>query len=156
MARPEHISTETILAALVTRPEATAAELASVLEIGKSTAAKRLAAMEGTGSVRRIPGGREAGVRVADRWVRAGSPQTAPVAETGQECPKASTRLGRGALRAMVLDYVRSQPGEASPSAIASVLGHSAGAVGNALAKLADAGEVRLSSVSPRRYARAD
>lgn len=152
MARREHISTETILAALVTRPEATAAELASVLEIGKSTAAKRLAAMEGTGSVRRIPGGCEAGVRVADRWVRAGSPETAPVAGEDSSV-SAGVRLGRGQLREMLIDHLRGHPGEASSAQLSKVLGHSAGAISNALVKLVDTGDVVQTSEHPRRYA---
>ena len=145
---------DAVMAALAAEP-ATVAELAQRAGLGHSTTGKALVALERDNRVRRLSGGRDHGRRRPDRWAL-DSPEPAPAAETGQECPKASTRLGRGALRAMVLDYVSSQPGEASPSAIASVLGHSAGAVGNALAKLADAGEVRLSSVSPRRYARAD
>ena len=143
---------DAVMGALAGEP-ATVAELAQRAGLGHSTTGKALVALERDNKVRRLSGGRDHGRRLPDRWAF-GSPEPAPAAETGQAAP--TTRLGRGALRAMVLDYVRSQPGEASPSAIASVLGHSAGAVGNALAKLADAGEVRLSSVSPRRYARAD
>ena len=57
MARPQQISTETIIDALRARPEMTAAELADALWIGQSTAAKRLAALEAAGSVRRAPAG---------------------------------------------------------------------------------------------------
>ena len=143
---------DALMAALAGEP-ATIAELAQRAGLGHSTTGKALVALERDNKVRRLPGGRDHGRRRPDRWAL-DSPEPAPAAETGPAAP--TTRLGRGALRAMVLDYVRSQPGEASPSAVASALGHSAGAVGNALAKLADAGEVRLSSVSPRRYARAD
>ena len=143
---------DAVMAALAAEP-ATVAELAQRAGLGHSTTGKALVALERDNRVRRLSGRRDHGRRRPDRWAL-DSPEPAPAAETGQTAP--TTRLGRGELRAMVLDYVRSQPGEASPSAIASVLGHSAGAVGNALAKLADAGEVRLSSVSPRRYARAD
>ena len=68
MARPQHISDDTIIEALATEGEVTAADLADRLGIGQSTAAKRLAALEGTGSVLRQPGGRVNGVRVADHW----------------------------------------------------------------------------------------
>lgn len=68
MARPLQISDETILEALAAQPEATSTDLAETLGIGQSTAGKRLAALEAAGSVRRTPGGREAGRRVPDRW----------------------------------------------------------------------------------------
>ena len=143
---------DALMAVLASDP-ATVAKLAQRAGLGHSTTGKALVALERDNRVRRLSGGRDHGRRRPDRWAL-DSPEPAPAAETGQAAP--TTRLGRGELRAMVLDYLSSEPGEASPSAIASVLGHSAGAVGNALAKLADAGEVRLSSVSPRRYARAD
>lgn len=143
---------DAVMAALAAEP-ATVAELAQRAGLGHSTTGKALVALERDNRVCRLSGGRDHGRRRPDRWVL-DSPEPAPAAETGQTAP--TTRLGRGELRALVLDYLSSQPGEASPSAVASVLGHSAGAVGNALAKLADSGEIRLSSVSPRRYARAD
>lgn len=78
MARPLNVTDEAILDALTTRPEATSAEVAETLGIGQSTAAKRLAALEAAGSVRRTPGGRVDGRRVADRWAATASPD-APV-----------------------------------------------------------------------------
>jgi hypothetical protein len=148
-------ATDALMLALAVEP-GTVAELAQRAGLGHSTTGKALVILERDGRVRRHPGGRDRGRRLPDRWALADSLETPPVAEPRQVGPKDSTRLGRGALRAMVLDYVRSQPGEASPSTIASVLQHSSGAVGNSLAKLADADEIRLTSVSPRRYARAD
>lgn len=68
MARPPKLSDEALTATLAAHPEATAAEIADVLGVGQSTAAKRLAALEGTGAVHRIPGGRIAGVRAPDHW----------------------------------------------------------------------------------------
>ena len=47
MARPQHISDDTIIEALAAEGEVTAADLADRLGIGQSTAAKRLAALEG-------------------------------------------------------------------------------------------------------------
>lgn len=68
MARPTQITDDTIIEAFTDGEEVTAAELADRLSMGQSTAAKRLAALESTGTVRRTPGGRVNGVRVADRW----------------------------------------------------------------------------------------
>lgn len=172
MARPQQISTETITAALAARPEVTAAELAGVLGIGQSTAAKRLAALEVAGSIRRTPGGRVAGVRVADRWSLASaapdptaSDPTAPddagpepaLRETAQ--PETAVtkgsggRLARGELRSLVREYLASRPGDGvGPSAIGKALGRSQGAVSNSLATMAARGEVVLVSDKPRRY----
>ena len=67
--------------------------------------------------------------------------------------PGDRSRLGRGQLRGLVLAYLRDHPGEHTPTAVARALeGRSAGAVGNALAKLADAGEAVQTSPAPRRY----
>lgn len=78
MARPLQITDQTILDALTARPGVTSAKVAETLGIGQSTAAKRLAALEAAGSVRRTPGGREAGRRAPDRWARLDAP--APLA----------------------------------------------------------------------------
>ena len=79
MARPTQITDDTIVTALAAGGEVTAAELAGRLGMGQSTAAKRLAALEHIGAVRRSPGGRVDGVRVADRWSSA-----APAAGTAE------------------------------------------------------------------------
>jgi hypothetical protein len=165
MARPQQISTETILDALATRPEATAADLAEALGIGQSTAAKRLAALEVVGSVRRTPGGRVAGVRVADRWSAVGPPAGNPAqdatapggAEPDPPAPSQANdgagRLARGELGSLVRDYLAARPGEAfGPSAVGKALGRSQGAVSNSLATMAARGEVELVGNEPRRY----
>ena len=64
-------TTEVVTAALRTHPEATVIELAETAGVGRSTAAKCLAALEAAGTARRVPGGRDGGRRVADRWVPA-------------------------------------------------------------------------------------
>ena len=180
MARPTQITDETIVTALATGGEVTAAELADRLGMGQSTAAKRLATLEASGAVRRSPGGRVNGVRVADRWSSAAPaadtaepdvPEagadvpdtgvsdtggTAPVA-TGQANPAAapggSGRLGRGALGALVHNYLAARPGEAfGPAAVGKALGRSQGAVSNSLASMAARGEVELVGERPRRY----
>jgi hypothetical protein len=171
MARPQQISTETITQALEATPEVTAADL-----VGQSTAAKRLAALEAAGSVQRTPGGRVAGVRVADRWSVASTPattapgagmpgtgaiETAP-AEAAEHEPAAhelvvakdgSGRLARGELGTLVRAYLAARPGEDfGPSAVGKALGRSQGAVSNSLATMAARGEVELVGDKPRRY----
>jgi hypothetical protein len=79
MARPEKLTDEALTAALAAHPEATAAEIAGVLGVGQSTAAKRLAALETAGAVHRLPGGRVAGVRAPDHWSVAACGVAAPV-----------------------------------------------------------------------------
>lgn len=177
MARPTQITDDTIVTALAAGGEVTAAELADRLGMGQSTAAKRLAALEASGAVRRTPGGRVDGVRAADRWstgtaapdvpdaaADADAPDTdvpatggtVPV-ETAQGEPAAapggSGRLGRGALGTLVRDYLAARPGEAfGPAAVGKALGRSQGAVSNSLASMAARGEVELVGDKPRRY----
>jgi len=176
MARPQQISTETITQALAAHPEVTAADLAESLGIGQSTAAKRLAALEAASSVRRIPGGRVAGVRVADRWSVASAPDTAahgtsepstsvtetaapeavepePAAHEPVVTEDGSSRLARGELGTLVREYLAARPGEDfGPSAVGKALGRSQGAVSNSLATMAARGEVELVGDKPRRY----
>lgn len=181
MARPQHISDDTIITALAAAGEVTATDLAGRLGIGQSTAAKRLAALEGTGSVRRQPGGRVNGVRVADRWSAIAGPaddsekpdpdpkaahatastdgdgSTGAAGDEPSEAERAAEpggeRLGRGALGALVREYLATRPDEdLGPTQVGKALGRSQGAVANALARLEAAGEARLVTVSPRRY----
>jgi DNA-binding MarR family transcriptional regulator len=160
MARPQHISDDTIIEALATDGEVTAADLADRLGIGQSTAAKRLATLEGTGSVLRQPGGRVNGVRVADHWSVAtivadnDAGNATKTDATNPADPKSGgKRLERGALGALVRDYLAARPEEdLGPSQVGKALGRSQGAVSNALARLETAGEARLVSVTPRRY----
>lgn len=166
MPPPVKVSTDQVLAALEERPGATAADLAHDLGLGQSTAAKRLAALEADGAARREPGDGAGPQRLPDRWYLAAAPGVveAPpdevrpavceeVRDPGAGSEDAS-RLGRGALGAMVRDYLAAHPGEdLGPTQIAKALGgKSGGAVGNALARLEAAGEARLVSASPRRY----
>lgn len=167
MARPQQITDDTILEALADRPQVTSADLADALGIGQSTTAKRLAALEVTGPIRRTPGGRVAGVRVADRWSLASTapddagpgpaqPETAQP-ETAQPETAAtegsSGRLARGELGSLVREYLASRPGDDfGPSAIGKALGRSQGAVSNSLVTMAARGEVELVGDRPRRY----
>jgi DNA-binding MarR family transcriptional regulator len=168
MATTQKVSPEQILDALAAHPGVTSAELAEVLGIGQSTAAKHLATLESAGTARREPGGREGGRRLADRWsTTAPAPDdTAPddaVPEVtgdstaddgaGGEPARSADRLGRGALGALVREYLVARPGEdLGPTQIGKALGRSQGAVSNALARLEAGGEAQLVTASPRRY----
>src|SRR5216683_34305 len=62
-------------------------------------------------------------------------------------------RLGQGELRRQVTAYLAARPGDAcTPGEIARALGKSAGAVGNALATLADRHEADREPGKPVRY----
>jgi DNA-binding MarR family transcriptional regulator len=177
MARPPKLRDEALTAALTAHPEATAAEVAGVLGVGQSTTAKRLAALEATGAVHRIPGGRVAGVQAPDHWsvVVRGLPVVAPPehadpegiaseptpAEPAAEGPAIEDRtsedqagrLGRGQLGTLVHDYLAARPGESfGPAGLGKALGRSQGAVSNALSAMAERGEVVLVADKPRRY----
>ena len=173
MAGPTQITDDTIIEALGAGGEVTAAELADRLGMGQSTAAKRLAALEAGGAVRRTPGGRVNGVRVADHWSSAAAADTAEPSVANTETDLSATdgltppetvraepapasgagRLGRGALGTLVRDYLAARPGEAfGPSAVGKALGRSQGAVSNSLASMAARGEVELVGDKPRRY----
>jgi predicted transcriptional regulator len=158
MARPQHISDDTIITGLAAAGEVTTTDLADRLGIGQSTAAKRLAALEGTGSVLRQPGGRVNGIRVADRWSAIAGPADqaekpdpkaahatastdgdGPTGTTGDEPSQAERaaeaggdRLERGALGALVREYLAARPDEdLGPSQVGKALGRSQGAVSN-------------------------
>jgi DNA-binding MarR family transcriptional regulator len=81
--------------------------------------------------------------------------QPAPSA-AAPENPVASgdgSRLGRGVLGALVLDYLTTRPEESfGPSAVGKALGRSGGAVSNSLAAMAERGEVVQVTDKPRRY----
>ena len=166
MATTSKVSAEQFLDALGARPGASAAGLAEALGIGQSTAAKHLASLEAKGAVRRDPGGRDGARRLADRWYVTVEADSAPDdsdagadpvdgSESESTAPgarDATARLRRGELRDLVVEHLRAHPGEVSPAQLSRVLGHSAGAIGNALEKLSDAGQVVRTSDHPRRY----
>jgi DNA-binding MarR family transcriptional regulator len=206
-------SVEAVLDALRQHPDATAAELAELGGIGRSTATRTLANLETQGRVTRQRGKAEAGGRTApDRWAlvpdtpkdpdetqQPATEQPAteqptaeqPAAEqtdtsmsasqdqghAGQDTPPSSAdiasaeteetttdaaeptskdnsqRLRPGELRALVHAWLAERPGqEFTPTKIGKELGRSAGAVGNALATMTDAGEVTKTSAKPRKY----
>ena len=157
-------TTEVVTAALRQHPEATVIELAETAGVGRSTAAKCLAALEAAGTARRVPGGRDGGRRVADRWVPAKPrpPAGQPTADgdvdggTIGDGGVRAARLAKGELAALVVDYLSAHPEELGPTAVGKALGRSPGAVSNALQRLQVDGRVRLVSQAPRRYCIAD
>jgi hypothetical protein len=169
MASTSTPTAEALLQALGGHPGATAAELADTAGIGRSTASKLLAALAANGRVLRQPGGREGGRRSPDRWTLLASTPTTPPGDpaaasttaspaTGEAAKPAqqpqARRLGAGELRRLVLAYLADRPGQAlSPTAIATALGRSAGAVANALGILVSQGAVVQTQTTPRRYA---
>ena len=178
MGAPEHVSDAEVTEAVAALPGATAAEVAGALGVGRSTAAKRLARLEAAGALRRSPGGRTGGARVADRWfpapVDAGTPARAPgedrapagdaapsppgagttsESSVAEPAPEAPGRLAPGALGALVREYLAARPDQSfGPSGIAKALGRSAGAVSNALSAMAESGEAVQVAERPRRY----
>jgi DNA-binding MarR family transcriptional regulator len=176
MPATKKVSPAQVLDALAARPGATATGLAEALGAGQSTTAKYLAALEAEGAVRREPGGREAGRKLADRWsvavtddwpaaaaVEGASADSAGPAEAPEPPaeppavdaadPSPTDRLGRGALGTLVREYLAARPEEdLGPTQIGKALGRSQGAVSNALGRLEASGEARLVSTSPRRY----
>jgi DNA-binding MarR family transcriptional regulator len=157
MATSEQFSPEAILVGLAEHPEATAAELAEAVGIGKSTATRYLAALETEGKARRTPGGWSEGRRFADRW--SVTPAEAEIAAGGISAPSvppregSAERLAPGALGPLVLAYLAAHPGDSfGPAAVGKALGRSGGAVSNALAAMAVRGEVKEVTNKPRRY----
>lgn len=67
-----------------------------------------------------------------------------------------STRLGSGALRGMVEEFLTEHPGEHGPVAIGKALGRSSGAVANALESMVETGRAVRTGDKPKRYQCAD
>lgn len=137
---------DAILAAIAGRPSATTVEVTDAVGLGRSTVTKALALLDAEGLVARQPGGRDGPRRLPDRWTAATAADAPADDAQGQ-------RLGKGQLAGMVLDYLRANPGEHTPTSVAKALGgKSAGAVANALDKFTGTGEVVESCPKPRRY----
>jgi hypothetical protein len=161
MATPPTPAARALLDALADRPGATATELAEAVGIGRSTATKLLATLATQDQVLREPGGLKDGRHTPDRWTLPspastgdpGAPSTTTSAASAEQPLPGSGRLRPGALRDLVLACLAERPGQAlSPTAIATTLDRSAGAVANALQVLAGQGAVGLTQAKPRRY----
>lgn len=148
-------TTEAVLAALCDKPEATVAELSGATGLARSTAAKCLAALEAAGEARRLAGGREGSRRLPDRWEAAG-PRPAP-RRSAESTGEAAPRLAKGALGALVSDYLSAHRGEPlSATTVSNALGRSGGAVSNALERLVAVGLAEAVGERPRRYVARD
>jgi DNA-binding transcriptional MocR family regulator len=143
-------SEEAVIKALASQGELTSAEIATATGLGRSTVIKALGALEREGMARRNPGGREGRRRLPNRWSVASDGKPAAAGSSAQ-------RLRPGQLDGLVLDFVNRQGKDAvvGATAIAKALGRSAGAVGNCLARLTAAGQMRQVSECPRRYSSA-
>jgi DNA-binding transcriptional ArsR family regulator len=143
-------SEEAVIKALASQGELTSAEIATATGLGRSTVTKALAALEREGMTGRNPGGREGRRRLPDRWSVASDDRPAAAGSSAQ-------RLRPGQLDGLVLDFVNGQGKDAvvGATAVAKALGRSAGAVGNCLARLTAAGQMRQVSERPRRYSSA-
>jgi hypothetical protein len=151
MAATRSAGTEAVLGALSGRPGRTAAEIAEIAGIGRSTANKALAALETEGKAVRAPGGRDGARRQPDRWSlppKSKSPRSGAKAATGEP------RLGKGELTGLVLKHLRvHRDADLTPTAVANALGgRSAGAVGNALERLVGLGDAVKVADRPRTY----
>lgn len=170
-------SASRIIDTLKKQPDSSAAEIAERVGLGRSTATKKLADLEKAGLAVRVPGTREGSIRTPDLWSLASAPGprassehrsskggTAPEAKGAASRTKArpggsdrktkdsADRLPRGELAKLVREYLDTHPGAHSPTAIASDLQRSAGAVANALVRLVDEAEALLIQVAPKRY----
>jgi DNA-binding transcriptional ArsR family regulator len=94
----------------------------------------------------------------ARRRPSAGKARRTDASEPANPAAAGSGRLGKGALRTLVYDYLVAHSGDPdgeglSPTAVAKGLGgKSSGAVGNALIRLEEEGKVTLVKAAPRRY----
>jgi hypothetical protein len=138
----------------------TTAQVAEKAGLARSTATRTLAELEAEGLAERVNGGHDGKARVPDTWYQPGkSPKAGKKAASPNGAASVTQpsgdRLGKGELRAQVLDYLAAHPkAEFGPSQLAKpeVLGRSAGAIANALDKLAEDDKVRLTGEKPRRY----
>ncbi len=98
--------------------------------------------------------GRNGTGRNGNRAAGAARGRAATKAESRVNAKSGIPRLGMGALRQQVLDYLQQHVGEdLSPTQVANALGgRSSGAVGNALETLTKQGQVTKTSDAPRRF----
>ncbi len=143
---------DAVLAALAEGP-ASAADIAETVGIGRSTATKALAGLAAEGKVERSAGGRHGARRLPDRWsLPAATVAPEPAGEPAED-GRSAARLGKGELAGLVLTFLRDNPGDHTPTAVAKALdGRSSGAVGNALVRLVGVGDATQTSQAPRRY----
>lgn len=138
-------TTDAVIKVLKSKEAPTAAEIAEAARLGRSTVGKALARLAENGLVHRSAGGREGTRRLPDRW---------SLAKRKRTRREDRGRLRPGQLDGLVLTYLKAHQAEGplGPSAVATGLGRSSGAVGNCLVRLAAAGRVRRVGKQRRRY----
>lgn len=155
-SKPRTETEEKLWQALRNNPGSTATALSTAAGIGKSTAPKILNRWENDGLVTRTAGITDEASRPADRWsiTKTDDQPTdnQPTDDQPEKKSEKSQRLAPGALRGMVEDYLRDNPGEFSPNAIGKALDRSSGAVHNALEKLVESGYAVRTSDKPKKY----
>jgi predicted ArsR family transcriptional regulator len=130
-------TTQKLLDALASHPNATGAELAAAAGLGRSTVDKQLAALERAGTAARTVGEQDGRRRGASRWAFVKAQPLRP-----------------GQLNDLVLAYVQNADEPVGPVAVSRALGRSSGAVANCLDRLTRAGDLRQVADRPRRYAK--
>ena len=139
---------EKVVEVLGLNPGSTAEQLAERCGLGQSTVRKALVRLESEGRASRTAGGREEGRKLPDSWTLLAAEEGRPPAEM-----KKKDRLPKGRLAELVLAHLRTVGGQPqSPAAVGKAIGHSAGAISNALRKMAESGEVKEVSSKPKRY----
>lgn len=177
----DHLKVVMVAGVLGDHPEgASAATIADESGLRAAIVARALAAMEAAGAAVRKPANEDG--TPGELWVRGeadlsgvsivieptyhvctcghrhkvGTPGTRPTSTTPGHNGNGQTILGKGELRAIVLDFLRAHPGhEVSPTTISHEIGRSSGAIGNALTKLVVSGEALLINEAPARYSAA-
>jgi DNA-binding MarR family transcriptional regulator len=147
------MTTTEIRSALGSHPGATTIDLAESLGLGRSTVTAALARMEREGVAVRTPGGRDGSRRLPDVWALAPRVESGPGSLAFLVKPPSSL-LRPGQLRTLVAEFLSEQDAPVTPGQVARHLNRSAGAVTNALARMAAEGQAALVSSSPRRYRR--
>ncbi len=149
---------QAIIEVLEAEPTATVAQIAVSAGVGRSTASKMLAQLEGDGTVHRTEGGRDGKRRLPDIWSLVGKQKAARKDENGNQAPEDSDakgdRLRAGQLQPLVLAYLKENAasGPHGPTTVAKALQRSSGAVGNCLVRLTNAKKVKLDTEKPRQY----
>lgn len=145
MSEAKKSPADAALEALEAAPGSTAEQLADKASLGVSTVRKALAQLESEGKATRAAGGREGGRKLPDTWTA--------VHESASAEAESAARLPKGHLNKLIVEHLKTCSGQAlSPGALRKAIGHSAGAISNALRKLADKGEVQEISSKPKRY----
>jgi hypothetical protein len=152
--------------------EATSADIVVTAKKSRSATDKALILLEKAGAAGRTRSNLSGGRTTAARWhlaagatsIDAAEGHAATTSEPQSRAEKVraesaagvvgvSTRLRRGELRVMVMEYLAAQPGQGfTASAVGRALNRSAGAVFNACEKMLASGVIVQTSIRPRKF----